>query len=290
MSVWESGTAAKPVVVPATSEMTIKQLLTHTSGLVYGFGNDELSKVYQAAKLYEHTSLGAFVTALAKLPLAFQPGDRYSYGYSTDVLGAIVEKVSGTPFDRFVADRITGPLKMEDTGFDLPEAKRARIARVDQLGKDGKLTMVKDADLAGAFAEPGRGFAAGGAGLFSTVDDYARFGQMLLNGGELDGVRLLGRKTVQLMTQNHLDHLPRKTTDPNESTGFGLGVSVRVELARGNRLGSVGQFGWSGAATTYINMDPQEQTLVILVTQRFPFNAGDLLGQHSTLFYQSLTK
>ena len=115
----------------------------------------------------------------------------------------------------------------------MPEAERGRIAKVDQLGKDGKLTMVKDADPAGAFAEPGRGFAAGGAGLFSTVDDYSRFGQMLLNGGELDGVRLLGRKTVQLMTQNHLIICHPKRPTPTRSIGFGLGVSVRVDIRAG---------------------------------------------------------
>ncbi len=290
MSVWKGGTAAKPVVVAATAPITIKQLLTHTSGIIYGFGEDELSKVYRQAKLYEHTSLAAFISALAKVPLAFEPGDRYAYGFGIDVLGAVVEKVAGMPFDRFVAERITGPLAMVDTAFDVPDAKRSRIARVDTLGKDGKLTAMPDSDLAGVHPDPGRGFAAGGAGLFSTIDDYARFGQMLLNGGELDGVRLLGRKTVQLMMQNHLEHLPVKTIDPHESDGFGLGGSVRVALARGNRLGSIGQFGWAGAATTYVNLDPSEQTLVILLTQRFPFNSGDLLGTFSTLFYQALVK
>ena len=243
MSVWKSGTAAKPVVVPARAGITIKQLLTHTSGIVYGFGNDELSKVYQSAKLYENGSMAAFVSALAKLPLAFEPGERYAYGFNTDVLGAVVEKVSGMPFERFVAERITTPLKMTDTGFDVPESRRSRVARVDQLGKDRTLTYVPEAELAGVYAEAGRGFAAGGAGLFSTIDDFARFGQMLLNGGELDGVRLLGRKTVELMMQNHLDHLSRKTIDPNESDGFGLGGSVRIELAKGNRLGRLASSG-----------------------------------------------
>jgi CubicO group peptidase (beta-lactamase class C family) len=288
MSVWKSGTGAKPIVEPAAAPITIKQLLTHTSGIIYGFGDDELAKVYRGAKLYENGSLAAFVSAVAKLPLAFEPGERHMYGYNTDVLGAVVEKVSGTPFDRFVAERITTPLKMKDTSFDVAESDRRRVARIDQLGKDRKLTFLPESELAGVYMEPGRGFAAGGAGLFSTIDDFARFGQMLLNGGELDGVRLLGRKTVELMMQNHLDHLPRKTIDSNDSDGFGLGGSVRIDLAKGNRLGSVGQFGWSGAATTYINLDPKEQTVVVLVTQRFPFNADDLLGRFSTLFYQAL--
>jgi CubicO group peptidase (beta-lactamase class C family) len=290
MSVWQGGTAAKPELAPAKQPITIKHLLTHTSGLVYGFGNDELSKVYQQAKLYENASIPAFVSAVAKMPLAFEPGERYAYGFNTDVLGAVVEKVSGIPFERFVVERIATPLGMVDTSFDVPESKRGRLARIDRLEKDRKLARLPETELAGVYAEPGRGFAAGGAGLFSTADDFARFGQMLLNGGELGGVRLLGRKTVELMMQNHLDHLPRKTIDSNESDGFGLGGSVRIDLARGNRLGSVGQFGWAGAATTYINLDPREETLVILVAQRFPFNADDLLGLFSTLFYQSLVK
>ena len=132
------------------------------------------------------------------------------------------------------------------------------------LDKAGKLAATPDAELAGVFPSPGRGFAAGGAGLFSTAGDYARFGQMLLNGGELDGVRVLGRKTVELMMVNHLAHLARPTIQGSESDGFGLGGSVRIDLAKGNRLGSVGQFGWTGAATTYFNIDPLERTMVLL--------------------------
>jgi len=133
--------------------------------------------------------MAAFISGLAKVPLAFQPGERSAHGFNTDVLGAMVEKVSGTSFDRFVSERITGPPKMIDTGFDVPEAQRGRIATVDHLDRSGELVELKEAELAGVYAEPGRGFAAG---ISSTVDDYARFGQMLLNGGELDGARLLG--------------------------------------------------------------------------------------------------
>jgi len=130
----------------------------------------------------------------------------------------------------------------------------------------------------------------GGAGMFSTIADYARFGQMLLNGGELDGVRILGRKTIELMEANHLNHMTRQTTQWSESDGFGLGGAVRIDLAKGNQLGSVGQFGWTGAATTYFNIDPKERTMVLLFAQHFPHNEHDLFFQFSTLFYASLVK
>jgi CubicO group peptidase (beta-lactamase class C family) len=196
--------------------------------------------------------------------------------------------VAAMPFERFVEERITTPLGMTDTGYDVAEAKRGRLAKVYTLDKTNVLVEVPETQLAGVYPEPGRGFAAGGAGMFSTIGDYARFGQMLLNGGELDGVRILGRKTVELMLANHLNHLARPTTEFSEAEGFGLGGSVRIDLAKGNLPGSVGQFGWSGAATTYFNIDPKEQTLVLVFAQHFPFNQHGLFGKFSTLMYASL--
>jgi CubicO group peptidase (beta-lactamase class C family) len=288
MKVFAGGSAAKPKLVDARGQMTVKQLLTHTSGLIYGFGNQPIDEIYRNAKILESPSMDAFVAKLATLPLAFQPGERFSYGLSIDVLGAIVEKVSGMPFERFVEERISKPLGMADTGYDVPEAKRSRMARVYTVDKAKALTPVPEDQLAGVYPEPGRGFAAGGAGMFSTIGDYARFGQMLLNGGHLDGVRILGRKTVELMMANHLSHLPRQTTSFNESDGFGLGGRVRVDLAKGNQLGSVGEFGWSGAATTTVVIDPKEELLLLVVAQHFPFNQHDLFWKFSTLAYASL--
>jgi CubicO group peptidase (beta-lactamase class C family) len=288
MRVFAGGTAAKPRLEPARREITIKDLLTHTSGLIYGFGNAPIDEIYRSAKLLESPSMDAFIARLATMPLAFQPGERFGYGLSIDVLGAIVERVSGMPFERFVEERITKPLGMVDTAYDVPEAKRSRLAKVYSLDKSKAFVEVPDAQLAGAFAEPGRGFAAGGAGMFSTIADYARFGQMLLNGGELDRVRILGRKTVELMMANHLNRLPTPTTAAGNGEGFGLGGRVRIDLAMGNQLGSVGQFGWSGAATTYFDIDPKEQTLMLVFAQHFPFNQHGLFWQFSTLVYASL--
>jgi CubicO group peptidase (beta-lactamase class C family) len=288
MKVFAGGSAKRPKLVDATRQMTVKDLLTHTSGLIYGFGKEPIDEIYRDAKMLESPSMDAFVAKLATLPLAFQPGTRYSYGLGIDVLGAIVEKVSGMPFEQFVEQRITKPLGMDDTSYDVAEAKRGRLAKVYTLDKANELTEVPQTQLAGVYAEPGRGFAAGGAGMFSTIGDYARFGQMLLNGGELDGVRILGRKTVELMMANHLIHLTPPAIGPSQADGFGLGGSVRIDLARGNALGSVGQFGWSGAATTYFNMDPKEQTVVLVFAQHFPFNQHGLFWQFSTLMYAAL--
>jgi CubicO group peptidase (beta-lactamase class C family) len=289
MQVFVGGTVAKPKLVAARRAITVKDLLTHTSGFIYGFGNTPIDEIYRNAKLLESPSMDAFVAKLATMPLAFQPGERYGYGLGIDVLGAIVEKVSGMPFEKFVEERITKPLGMVDTSYDVPADKRSRMAKVYTLDKAKTLVEVAETDLAGVYAEPGRGFAAGGAGMFSTIGDYARFGQMLLDGGQLDGVRILSRKTVELMMANHLNHLAvPTTTTPEGGEGFGLGGRVRIDLAKGNQLGSVGQFGWSGAATTYFDIDPKERTLMLVFAQHFPFNQHALFWRFSTLVYAAL--
>jgi CubicO group peptidase (beta-lactamase class C family) len=304
MKVFSGGTARAPSVVPARTPITIKHLLTHTAGFIYAFGNGPLDQIYQRADPFESSSLDEFVSRAAKLPLAHQPGTRFRYGISSDILGAVVEKVSGRKFEEFVEERICRPLGMRDSGFDVPADKMGRLATVYTHGKRpsaGTATtssengaggpearFVASAPIASAFAEKGRGFAAGGSGMFSTIGDYARSAQMLLNGGELDGVRILGRKTVELMTANHLNHLPRVTHAMSESDGFGLGVAVRVDVAKSNELGSVGQFGWSGAATTTVNIDPKERFVALVFAQHMPFNEHDLFWNFTTLAYQAL--
>jgi CubicO group peptidase (beta-lactamase class C family) len=285
--VMTGGTVKAPVLVAAKAPMTIKHLLTHTSGFIYGFGQAPIDKLYSQSGMFDVSSMDEFVAKAAKLPLAHEPGTKFRYGISTDILGAVVEKVSGQTLDAFVEQRICKPLGMVDTGYDVPEEKMARLAKVYQR-KDGRFQPVEA--VAGSFAEKGRGFPTGGAGMFSTAGDYARFAQMLLGGGELDGVRILGRKTVELMRANHLNHLPRTTHEFSEADGFGLGVYVRLDLAKSNQLGSKGTFGWSGAATTNAIMDPQENLVAILMAQHFPFNEGDLFWHFSTLAYQALVE
>jgi CubicO group peptidase (beta-lactamase class C family) len=284
------GTVKAPVLVAARKPITVKQLLTHTSGYIYGFGKEPIDRIYNDSKLLQAPTMAAFLERAAKMPLVQQPGQSFRYGIGIDLLGAVVEKVSGQTLDAFIESRITGPLGMKASGFSVPAEKRARVAKVYTTGKDGQLTeleRITPGDIPYP-DEQGRLFPSGGGGMFSTIGDYARFGQMLLNGGELDGVRILGRKTVELMEANQLSGLSRETVDSNDYDGFGLGGSVRVSLARSSRLGSVGQYGWSGAATTDFKIDPTEHLMTLVFTQHFPFNEHDLFWHVSTLTYAAL--
>ena len=285
--VWTGGTEKQPTLVAAKRPMTIRHLLTHTSGFIYGFGSAPIDKRYQKADPYAAPSMDAFVAKMATLPLAFQPGEKFGYGFGIDLAGAIVEKVTGQSLDRYVAAKITGPLEMTDTGYSVPAAKRARLAKIYSREKDGSL---KEADVVASVDVDGTGFARGGAGMFSTIGDYARFGQMLLNGGELDGTRVLARKTVELMLANQLVSLAQPTTEPGGGYGFGYGGGVRITIGGESVAGSLGQFGWSGAATTYFNIDPKENTMVLLFMQHFPFNEDDVFSRVSAIFYSSLVK
>jgi CubicO group peptidase (beta-lactamase class C family) len=287
--VMTGGTAEAPELVPAKRSITIRDLLTHTAGYIYPgmFGKLPVDGLYEAAGVTRAQTLDEFVERLAKVPLLHQPGERFTYGVNTDVLGAVVAKVSGQPFDQYVAQHITGPLEMVDTAFEVPMAKRARLAKVYSQNKAGALEALPTEQLVMTSLDAAK-MHWGGAGLFSTTGDYARFGQMLLNGGELEGTRVLGRKSVELMMTNALTQTPTPYRAGTDYDGFGLGGAVRVDLARSARLGSVGQFGWTGAATTYFNVDPIEKTVALVFTQHFPHDQHQLFWAFSTLFYASL--
>ncbi len=288
LKVCTGGTVENPTLADAKKPITIKHLLTHTAGFAYDFSAKEpVRQLYVKADLLEASSLKEFIQRLARLPLVQQPGEAFNYGVNTDVLGYLVEVLSGQPLEDYLRDHIFVPLRVNDTSFDVPEAKMPRLAKLYENGPDGKLRPVAKPPF-GTYAEKGRGFASGGGGLFSTAGDYLRFAQMLLNGGKLDGQQILGRKTVELMLANHLTFLDKPTLGGNQSEGFGLGGSVRIDLARGNALGSVGQFGWSGAATTAFNIDPKEKTVALLITQHLPNNQHGIVAKFYTLFYQSL--
>jgi CubicO group peptidase (beta-lactamase class C family) len=224
------GTEDRPVLTKPVRSVTIRHLLTHTSGYSYGFARNALDRIYQRGPLLNLPTMAAFVERVASLPLAEDPGRRFRYGINTDILGAVIEQVSGQGLDAFIAERITGPLRMHDTAFVVPATRRQRMARVYTKNDTGTLEPVVSEGVPYP-DEDGRTFPSGGGGLFSTVDDYARFAQMLLNGGTLDGVRLLGRKTVESMRSNHLVMLDPPTRD-NGADGFGLGVSVRRHVAK----------------------------------------------------------
>lgn len=287
MKVFTGGTADAPELAPAARPITVKHLLTHTSGFIYDFdGNDALHVIYQRAKLWEGKSLGEFVAKVSQLPLAFQPGDEWKYGINSDVLGALVEAVSGQPFEELLRERIFIPLAMKDTGFDLPAEKLNRLAKTYKHGTDGRL--VETEPILGTWTETGRGLAAGGSGLFSTADDYARFAQMLCNGGQLEGKRILSRKMVELMTSNQLAAMNPPHHAFSVANGWGLGVEVQRNLGHSSLPGSPGAFGWYGAATTYCRIDPRVRLVAILLTQHFPFNEHKLFEQFTSLYYGAL--
>jgi CubicO group peptidase (beta-lactamase class C family) len=255
--------------VAAHREMTIRDLMRHTSGLTYGvFSNTPVDQLYKEMQILDpDSSLAEMVEKLGKLPLLHQPGTRFHYSVSTDVLGRLVEVVSGKPLDEFFQERIFRPLDMKDTGFFVPEDKLARLA-----ANYGPGLQVIDAPGQSRYrTRPKR--LSGGGGLVSTARDYLRFCQMLVQGGDLQGTRLLRPETVQQMTTNQLpkEALPLRILDiPMPGVGFGLGFSVR--LADVNPvLGVPGEFGWGGAASTHFWIAPKQELVVIVLQQYMPF-------------------
>jgi CubicO group peptidase (beta-lactamase class C family) len=288
--------AGSPVsVVPAKREITIRDLLTHTAGI--GYGDGPAAAQWKAAGIQgwyfadRGEPVSAVVERMAALPMDAQPGERYVYGYNTDILGVVVEKVSGLTLAEFFQKRITGPLGLVDTQFYLPPAQKARLAAVYAAKDDGTIERASDPKTGqGHYVEGPRVAHAGGAGLLSTARDYARFLQMLLNGGELDGVRLLSPKTVELMTVNHVGSLFAEGWGggANVGMGFGLGFEVMEDVGRNGRYGSVGAFGWGGAYHTNYWADPKEKLVAVIMTQLLPAGNSDLQRSFRTLVYQSI--
>lgn len=284
LQVFEGGTADAPRLGPAKHELTLHHLLTHTAGFAVA-GNEEVTKLLERADLHGSANLAEFSRRLSKVPLAVEPGTRFNYdGTQIEVLARVVEVVSGQPFDAFVQRRILSPLKMRDTGFSVPADQRDRIVDITVMGADGKLGL-DDGPSAlhpGAMLNP---YPSGAGGLYSTAPDFMRFCRMLLEGGSLDGDSILGRKTVEQMRVNHLTFLDPPVTQFSDAEGFGLGGSVLLDPARKGRLGSVGQFGWSGAASTYFSIDPKEGMISILLLQHLPNGAANDLPRLATPFY-----
>ena len=289
-------------LVPAGRPMTVHDLITHRSGLVYGFSDTSaVGDSYRAAQVTDGIAEGAATEAenvnrLAAQPLAFQPGHEWRYGLSIDVLGRVVEVASGMSLAEFFRRRIFEPLGMHDTGFRVPEEKLNRLATAytedhDSLRPiaasdvflDGRLPM-------GRFSGPSsRGsdtFFSGGAGLASTAGDYLRFCQMLLNGGVLDGVRLLSPKTVELMSADATGDLTNPLGD--SGVGFGLGFAIVKDLGATRTLGSPGMLSWGGILGTSFWIDPKERLIGVMMVQQFP-NADGLRDTFQTLAYQAVT-
>ena len=247
---------------PLARPVTIQHLLTHTSGLTYGYSAaTPVDALYQQAKILDRAgTLEDMIQKLNHLPLVHQPGTRWHYGISTEVLGYLVEVVSGQPLDKFCEDRIFKPLRMPDTGFAVPPQKEARFAAIYAKEENGRLKPWGGSVETTTYLAPVR-FFSGGGGAVSTLPDYLRFAQMLLHGGELDGTRLLSRESVRLMTTNHLEGEFRP------GWGFGFGVQVCTDVARTNASGSEGSFSWGGGGNTFFFVDPKQELVAMVWTQ-----------------------
>ncbi|SBT52592.1 CubicO group peptidase, beta-lactamase class C family [Micromonospora auratinigra] len=297
--VFDKGSVLKPYTVPAVEPIRIWHLLTHTAGLTYGFAQvSVVDGLYRKAGFDLGVPPGAdLATAsagLAKLPLLFQPGTSWNYGVSTDVLGRLVEVVSGQRLDAFFAERILRPLGMTDTRWwvDEPDAKRLAALYTPHPGTGQAVR----ADGIGRAASTEPGWHSGGGGLVSTAADYHRFTQFLLRGGELDGVRLLGPRTVRFMTRNHLPgnrDLASFAPDGFSETildgiGFGLGFAVVLDPVPSRVPSSVGEYYWGGLASTAFWVDPVEEVTALLFTQLMPSSTYPLRPQLRQLVYSAL--
>ena len=281
LRVLENGEEVKPL-----RRMSMHHLLTHTAGLTYGFfGNTAIDKRYRQAGVLREKDLGEMIDHLGEIPLQHHPGQQWHYSVAVDVQGALIERLSGIPLDRFFKERIFEPLGMTDTFFEVPGDKLDRFAANYRYNSKEKIRQLSDSPGESRFANPVTFFSAGG-GLVSTAGDYWKFSQMLLNGGYFNGVRLLGRKTVELMTQ---DHLPAVLEDPdtNSDFGFGLGVRVILNVPSTGAPGSVGEYNWGGAAGTIFWVDPKEELIAVVMIQlsSSPYN---LRREMKSLIYQAI--
>ena len=296
--VHRGGSAFKPVTEALTEPVRMWHLLTHTSGLTYGFHHQHVTDALYRAAGFEWgqpkgMDLAGACDAWAALPLAFQPGAEWNYGVSTDVLGRVVEVISGQTLAEFFDERVFGPLGMTETGFHVPRDRVDRVARL--YGPSAATGEAVPSPLDFVVTEPPT-MLSGGGGLWGTAADYLRFARMLLNRGELDGARLLGSRTVDYMTQNHLPGgadlerfgRPLFAETSFDGVGFGLGFSVQVDVEANKVLGSPGEYAWGGAASTAFWCDPREDLAVVFLTQLLPSSTHPIRPQLKQLVYQAL--
>lgn len=297
--VFESGTKDDYKTRAPDREMTVLDLFTHTSGITYGFlFQSETDAIYRAEKIgHNIETLQEMAKRIAGLPLGFSPGDKWCYGHSIDVLGAIVEIVSGMPLDEFFRDRIFGSLGMDDTAFWVPEAKLPRLMTCyNRNATNGEITV---SDLGGAESKAYKArpkLLNAGGGLVSTMRDYHKFCLMLLRGGTLDGARIISPKTWEFMRQNHLPDgktikdMGDKTFSEArmEGNGFGLGGSVITDVVANGQPGSEGVFSWGGLASTFFWIDPEEELIAIQMTQMIPSSSYPIRPQFQQLAYAAI--
>ena len=300
--VWVSGEGEEMVTEPARRPVTFRNVLTHTAGLTYGGGlpgvgvQHPVDRIYRGLKIgFQGTdSMADFLGKLGQVPLLYHPGERWMYSLATDVCGALVEAISGTPFETYLQETVFGPLGMTDTAFSVPPQKLGRFAANYRREPDKSLTLIDDpADSAFRRTEA---FKSGGGGLVGTSADYLRFCEMLRRGGELDGQRVLGPRTVELMRRNHLPG-GRQLTEvaingfsetSYNGVGFGLGLACTVDQVSAGSLSSHDYY-WGGAASTIFWVDPKEELSVVFMTQLMPSGTFNFRGQLKNLIYSAIT-
>lgn len=299
LGVYNGGGGGVPFMTkPLDRPMLMVDLLRHTSGLTYGFQNrGNVDLAMREAKMenwHGNLDLDGFVAALGKLPLEFSPGEAWNYSVSTDVLGAVIQRLEGKPLDEVFAERLFQPLGMHDTFFNVPADKIDRLTDCYTF-VPGKGRVMYDRGAESAWSVRPR-LLSGGGGLVSTALDYHRFCKMLLGKGEFDGVRIVGRKTLELMTSNHLPggadiaSMSRSmfSEEAYSGSGFGLGFSVNLSPARSMLAGSVGEFNWGGLFSTYFFVDPVEEVTMIFMTQLSPSSTYAIRRELKTMIYSAL--
>ncbi|PIQ44193.1 MAG: serine hydrolase [Gammaproteobacteria bacterium CG11_big_fil_rev_8_21_14_0_20_46_22] len=307
LKVLEKDAAGKEKLVDLAQPVTIWHLLTHTSGLVYDFYDDfpscQMYREKQVSAKRAGVSLEQYIDRICEIPLAFQPGSRWFYSVSIDVVGRLVEIIANKSLPEYLSETIFKPLGMKDTGFYLPEEKHSRLATMygrenlfaPHIGWSDLMSAWENKplahmDMTESYPADDPVFCRGGSGLFSSAEDYFRFTQMLLNKGELDGVRILSPKVLELM---HMNHLPKSLLPIAFSTfeipgyGFGLGSRVLIDLAKSQLPGSIGEYGWAGAAKTYYWIDPKEELIGLFLTQSL-CDYSMTVQTFQTLVYQAL--
>lgn len=288
LKVYVSGSGEDMVLEDQQSPITIKDLFLHTSGLSYGFHDNEVDKLYRQAELFS-SEVDALPADLAKLPLQHQPGSAWTYGVNTDVLGLLVEKISGLRLGDYMQKHIFTPLKMDDTGFYVPSEKASRLAQMYTVDANtGKTIPMLNVPLGDYTSRPK--FESGGGGLVSTMTDYLKFAQMLLDGGKYKGGYILAPRTVDYMRSNHLPNplYPFEADSPGE--GYGLAMSVVVEPDKSQFLTSKGNYGWGGLATTFFRIAPEDNMVIISMTQMIPYGFYPYQNDFRNLVHQAIVE
>ncbi len=295
--VWVSGEGASMETAAPARPMTMRHVLSHTGGLTYGATNHPVDRVYREVGVGrgEGETLGGFADKLAKVPLRYQPGERWMYSLSTDVCGYLVEAISGKRFDQYLQETIFDPLDMKDTSFMVAPRKADRFAANYERQADKTLKLIDDPERSNYLKQPT--FFSGGGGLTGTTADYLRFCEMLRRGGELDGARILGPRTIELMHRNHLAGgkdlsamaIGAFSETAYEGVGFGLGFAMTLGQVEAGALGG-GDYYWGGAASTIFWVDPKEDMVVIFMTQLMPSATFNFRGQLRNIIYSAIVE